>query len=1068
MRRSMFAVLAAGLAAFGTVGCEDGPNQTYSPTTGPAAAGQNGVPGNTVDPATKDFGYLHGGTNANVLCQDQKLHMTNQWMDNQPILPPDSIGGVNMAGPDCNATSCSWAGLTIEQAEKVLCQGTNVGSIFGDGDLVSCWGDQNEVCAHYILATHKINFMSIDLYGPGYNGAITMKGVKGTPSEGHTYVIPAYTQMQRDGNNWEVDWNSPKVPNDWRNEFTSALIGTFSGLPTDGDCNATGRCIQGNFGDVAYLYVPPLGAAIWVANQNAAQPQPSIMNRIDVYLAKVTPFALASPYLKIDAEGPTANTGVLNHQTNMPCVLKMGMKYSDFLSSCVQVTGNATTDQNELNKLLGGLSHSTERFTFNISGVDVNFSDSHLKVDQIVGDKDLPQPDDTSGSFNVDQDTLGPLRQDFTGNDPTAKKDLHGSGLIYLQWARRVQRSLTALLQAKDPSTPTRYIGDPACFGPGAFANAGTGAGNGCTGFEEIITPLSADFIGSVPDAASLAAATVPHGTVVTDMGMPQIIKNFLLGLKPGHQKVAFCDDHTSSLTGDTALSSYALCDANSLDVPTQQWTAGQGDSFYTAYQRVFKVLGASNANKLPADAQDIRFYFREWVQAAIQYLKAEGYWASQGSTDGSKVTLDQVDAQVIDTYNLFFDSIGAGQFESAEYIERSFTTPTTPPLDFVFEADVKNGIQDLFNFGRYLYRDEKALYTAMIDGRPNALTPANGPGSQDTTLLTNVFGSPVIRAAYHDHTADKTCGPTHDQTCGPTYTPFYCGTHNDPQPCNSEVAPLVAAVNGSRTCNVSGTSCKRDSDCAGGPKDLCGVILDQFGNPMLAPYEGAFLNNATAFTLGGGQAQSTTVPITLVAGMGDTPAKDGTYPDLQQAMVQIPLHVNPYDLTSAAPMGGSPAIQVLTDWNPKQPGIGFPVAVNGTTERFIETYQADFSGIEVTANVDYDFQLDQHMQPTTQLLFMAVETTDFLGDLFVCQDPDSKDLLTARMYSSVSSILSWFAAHPNAYNACQIITRYSPYGNYADYITSLLNGVRLSVTQGGGYGRIVDGTLFDPNLPQN
>jgi hypothetical protein len=1058
MRRSMFALLGAALASMGTVGCEDGPNQTYSPTTGPAASAQNGGPGSAVDPATKDFGYLHGGTNANVLCDGPTLHKVWSNMDNQPLLPPTSMGGVNMAGADCNATQCSWTGLTIEQAEKTLCQGNNEGDLFGDGSLNTCWGDSNEVCAHYNVTTHLINFMNIDLLGtPGYNGALTLKGCAGTASAGHTYVIGAFTQMQRDGNNWEVDWNSPKIPGDWRNEFTSAEVCTFSGLPQDNDCNASGRCIQGNFGDVGYLYVPVLGSAIWVANQNAAQPQPSIMYRIDQYLAKVTPFALDSPYMKFDAVGPTASSGVPLGKNTTPCVLQMGLTYGTFLSQCVEVTGTST-DQSELNKLLGGIAHDTERFSFNITGVDVNFSDTHLMPTTIVADKDRPQPDDPASSMNVDQDTLGALSQDYINNDPTQKKDLHGTGLVYLQWARRVQRALIALMQAQDPATPARYIGDPACFGQNAFLNGGAGAGKGCTGFEEVVTPMPVAFIGAVPDAASLVSATLPAGTDPNDASMPLIVKNFLLGLKPGHQKIAFCDDHSN------VPQSYATCDSNSLDVQNLTWTAGQGDAFSTAYQRVFKVLGAGTVGKLPGDAQDVRFFFKEWGQALLQYMKAEGAAASAGSTNGSTVTLAALDAQVIDSYNLFFDSIGAGQFESMEYVERAFTDANTPPLDFVFTADVKNGIQDEYHFERYLYRDEKALYTAMVDGRDGKAHPV---GSQDTTLLTNVFGSPVLHSGWKDHTADKTCGATHDQVCGPKYTPYYCATHNDPLPCNNEIAPLDG--NSTHACSLNAAlPCTTDADCAGTNAGTCGLAVDQFGQPMLAPYEGAFLDNATAFTLGGGASPSVAVPITQVYGTGDNPAMDGTFLDIQQVYVQIPLHQNPYDMTSAPPSGGAPSIQVLTDYEPKQPGVGFPVALTGTHDRFIETYQADFSGSQVTANVDYDFQLDTHMQPTQQILFLAVETTDFLGDVFVCQDTLTKDLLTARMYTSVNSVLSWFAAHPNAYNDCQIIIRYSPYGNYADYITSLQNGVRLSVTQGGGYGRIVDGTLFDPTLPQN
>jgi hypothetical protein len=206
---------------------------------------------------------------------------------------------------------------------------------------------------------------------------------------------------------------------------------------------------------------------------------------------------------------------------------------------------------------------------------------------------------------------------------------------------------------------------------------------------------------------------------------------------------------------------------------------------------------------------------------------------------------------------------------------------------------------------------------------------------------------------------------------------------------------------------------------------------------------------------------------VTFVKGSGDTGT--GTFQSIQAAYVQIPLHQNPYDLTSAPQLGGGPtAASALVDWVPKQPGIGFPLAQDGQREQLIETAAMDFSGEQITANIDYDFQLDATGNPTTKILFLAVETTDFLGDIFVCQDPNTKDLLTARMYTSVSTVLQWIAAHPTAYSTCQLVMQYSPYENYLDYVNSLANGVRLSSTQGGGYGRIVDGTLFDPTLPNN
>jgi hypothetical protein len=1000
------AVLTA-VASLGTLGCEDGPNQTYTPASPGASNTWNNSGSSYVAPGSKDFGYLHGGTNANVLCDGPTLARTWAAMDQQPIVPPISGGGLDLAGADCsiNGSSCSWNGLTIEQAEKVLCQSTNLGDLFGDGELANSWGDSTEVIAHYGINNHKIDFM---LMLPGYLGTLNTQGCSGTASDGHQYTIPIGVQLQKDNQNWEIDWAAPKGPGDWRNEVTSAILCTYAPtLAHDPDCNASGRCIQGSFGDVAYIFIPLVGIGLWIPSQSAAQPQPSILNRIDLYLSKVTPFAAAAPNLKIDSVGPVAVGGVLNQALGQPCNMQFGSTYSDFLAQCVQATGNPQQDTAELNKLIGGISHSTERFSFDITGVDMNFADSHLASDQVVNDTDLPQKDDISSQFSIDQSTVGNIEQDFVGNDPTTKKDAHGAGLVYLQMARLAQRDLTALAKAKNPSFPSHFIGDPACADPNPAP--------GCTGMETIITTTpqalitATQSVGSASsslttqEVAYLVNGGIPAGTDIMADGTPTALTVQRLGLKPGTANIVFCADHTK----------LANCPKTYI-----------GLSMPTAYARVQAILGGGQVSALPTEAQDIRFYFKEYVRALIQYLKAEGAATTAGK-DPSAVTIADVDAQTINQYSIFFDSLGAGQFEEAEYIERSTATDTQPPIDFIFSADVKHGIMNGYDFSRYLYRGETALYTGMVDARDGQDHPL---GSQDTALLTNMFGSPVLHAGWADHTADS----------GAQYTAYYCATHNDPHPCKSQVAPLDANGN---------------------------MLLDEAGAPLLSHYEGAFAGAATAFTLGGGATPST--PVAVLMGKGG-PNGDGTYPNIQSAMIEVPLHANPYDLTSAPPPNGGASIQKLVNWAPKQPGIGFPVALDGERNKFIESYQMDLSGTQITANIDYDFRLDANGNPTAAVLFLAVETTDFLGDLFVCQDKTTGDLLTARMYTSVSSILDWLAAHPTAYDDCQLILQYSPYANYLDYVNSLANGVRLGVTQGGGYGRIVDGTLFDPSLPNH
>jgi hypothetical protein len=1022
-RSSAFVAVLAAVTALGAAGCEDGPNQTYSPATpGETTAWGTTSPTQT-NPASKDFSYLQGGTNSNVICNGATLAKVWAAMDEQPVLPPVSAGGLDMAGPGCtpNDPNCTWPGITIEEAEQVLCQSSNQGDLFGDGELANSWGDNGELIAHYLITTHKIDFLWIQ---PGYLGVITATGCAGTASAGHTYTVPIGLQMTKDSQPWTIDWAAARSPTDWRNEITSAILCEFQPtLATSADCNSNGYCVQGSFGDEAYLAIAPLGfLSFYIANQFAAQPTPSIMQAVQMPLAKITPFAGAAIDLKIDAVGPTANAGTLNTTTNQPCLMEFGSTFGDFLNQCVETTGNQTIDLGNYNKLIGGIQHDDERFFFNIQGVDLNFGDSRLQPTQVVLDTDLPQSSDTASEFSIDQSTLGPIVQDYAGNDPTKNKDTHGNGLLLLQMARIAQQNLIADELAINPSFQAHYIGDPAC----SDTNPG-GPAAGCTGLETIVTTAPQAFISAaftIPgsttstvtaaEVKALLNAGLPAGTDINAANTPAPLASQRLGMRPGTPNIAFCPNANPDF-----LTNLQSCPSTY-----------QGLLIPTMVARLTAILGKGSKANLPVDAQDSRFFFKAYVTALLEYLKAEGT-AGAASVDPSTITVADIDATPIDQYNLYFDSLGAGQFEEAEYIERAYSQDINNPnvpLDFVFSADVLHGIMNGYDFSKYLYRGETALYKAMLDERDGN---QHELASQDNALLTNMFGSPVLHAGWADHTVDS----------GPQYTAYYCATHNEPGPCGGQVAPLDSNGN---------------------------ILMDYTGTqPFLAAYPGAFTGAATAFTLGGAASPSQPVPINFVPNTGDTGT--GTFANIQSAYLQVPLHVNPYDLTSAPPLGGGPAVtQVLVDWLPKQPGNGFPVAIDGQREQLIETGSLDFSGEQITANVDYDFVLNSSGAATSKVLFLAVETTDFLGDIFVCQDANTRDLLTARMYTSVSTILAWIAAHPTSYNDCQLIMEYSPYENYLDYVNSLENGIRLSSTQGGGFGRIVDGTLFDPSLPNS
>jgi hypothetical protein len=102
---------------------------------------------------------------------------------------------------------------------------------------------------------------------------------------------------------------------------------------------------------------------------------------------------------------------------------------------------------------------------------------------------------------------------------------------------------------------------------------------------------------------------------------------------------------------------------------------------------------------------------------------------------------------------------------------------------------------------------------------------------------------------------------------------------------------------------------------------------------------------------------------------------------------------------------------------------------------------------------------------PTNQLTIQGIDTSDFLGDIFLCKHPASNEILRSRMYDSAQSILDWLTAHPGASEACDIVVRYSPFNNYIDKIFSRTYGVTVDISKSFGAGRIDDAVLWDPAL---
>jgi hypothetical protein len=124
-----------------TVGCEDGPAQTYSPAPNGAASVWNGTYGapSFTGSATAEFDASFGGQTANDTCTGPQKKTLWANLFQEPIQIPGLAGGVDIAGGSngdgasgfvagqpftYDPTKETWSGATVEQAEAILCQGT--------------------------------------------------------------------------------------------------------------------------------------------------------------------------------------------------------------------------------------------------------------------------------------------------------------------------------------------------------------------------------------------------------------------------------------------------------------------------------------------------------------------------------------------------------------------------------------------------------------------------------------------------------------------------------------------------------------------------------------------------------------------------------------------------------------------------------------------------------------------------------------------------------------------------------------------------------------------------------
>jgi hypothetical protein len=1034
MRTSTFAMTTLGsLGLLLSMACQEGPNDPYKPAPagaqfnnpkGPSFAGTGSAPfanpnGTAINP---------GGTNKNDICTAPQLKAANDKFFSAPILPNiagniDIQGGLKSDGqadPNWDPTKPeafhydineeTFAGVTIDTLEKTHCQASPVSIFFGDTATYG-WGNLGELAVQINVDSRIVTDILIQT---GYLGNVTATSSDGTT----TYTISFQTQLPPTKS---VNGGSPEsilFPLNWdnsqggvtkiANELYDALRNTFNPkLPVEPDCTATGHCIIGNNkASGGYLWFTPLNMAFFVNSTVApSQLELSTFTLLDIGASKTLGFTFASSLLKLDpgGEGPLGQVKNV-YGTGKTCDYHLGMLYSDFTANCVQPFSDAASNNTEERKLLGGISHGNETYSFDVLGIDPQFAAASLAPDAVVGDTDRPQPADTAFQYEVDQEVLGPIANDFANNDATnpANKDWHGLGLLTLQTANRVQKFMKANYGV------TADLGDPECVAvPLRTAAQRTAAGltatadKVCSGLEGIVTTAPPASVVGYPTTGNLSINALGPA-ILNDTTNPSVANggfNYLtLGMKPGTWVSYFCDDG-QGLDANGHPVGYDIYGFN-----------GQGGQcaanyYFTQFEaQVATAYSALGGTPPPTALADFRFFFQQWILALIQYLEVAG---------DPNATLAQIDARPVSQDNLFFDSAGGG-FEFAEYIERgAVNSGQEPPTDLQVITNLLTSVINDYSFTRYNLRGEKALYQSLTT------TPGDLPGAEDV-LLTNMVGSSVLVS---------------------TYGSYACATNTDPsnKACGGVVAPTDALGN---------------------------FLRDDNGKLLLTKYAGAF--GHTNFSLPALGAPAVPSPILV--------PQSAVHTDIAQVMAQVPQWTDPFNAnptTTAAGAGPVQMINVLLPYAPKGAGVGFPVSVDGTRDKVVNTYNVDFSGVSVSANVDYDYAYDSHGNATGTVI-KAVETTDYLGLIFACAEPNPQnpgvtDLLAVRMYTPATDILDWFDAHPAGRADCDLVVRYSSFGNQVDFITMRATGVRFGVNPGinagNNAGRVVDVTVFDPNV---
>jgi hypothetical protein len=898
------------------------------------------------------------------------------------------------------------------------------------------------------------------------------------------------------------------------------------------NCADDGNCLAYDDGTQTIFGIRPVNLFI-SGTAGVGQPELSTPQSIYNFRRRWEPSSNSPFHVSLDANGPVA-TGVpfgIPPTATTTCTQSVGQTFASYQTNCLAVSGNTAIDTINLDKASNGLTLDREHLLPQVQGAHLGFTSALIQNEptQVLLGSAQPAPGDMAQFFSLDTTSRGSTPNDY--GSPSIV-EYRGSALIMIEWARLMLADIARLTGAAAPYAlgDARCIGFSNGIpnyelGSGCSGIEGMIIPNGVP-FGGVVTEFSGDPLGATLDPASNADVIGIYSSLL----QPGALTGAFC-IDPGVQSDCFASFDTSifqkALQQVTRVMGGGVVGKLPVELQDPRYYFRW---FAVAYVKYLRAYGAYAA-EYPATVND---FPSGTVGSGLgpSDVLAESVDLESFSFDYS-VLPDSSGVETYDTFR-YVDRQFIGQGAGGSYnwipwtFEYGIDMASGISYEFTWSRAMERQEVALYSAmltdkthtpGQETNVNLTNLFgSALLGGAPTgisgawpsyacAIGQAGDPAvncvninfSTDQYLIANAPLDPSDPSGASPCDNQGQCNGV--QVCGggTSYVSGFVSACGDP--CDFATYPLSGCASATQTCAFNQST---------GNEACLDMMMDKNGtatatpHPLLWAYPSAWSRSPLA---------SGHAPITLAAA--------GEQPDLGVATVTIPNFVaGPYTPSPILASNGTcaagysvsadgvfcnasvnagtgtlaPSFTPLVGFTDVQASVGFSIPGPGQSSQWISTGKLDFSGVLGSYVADYlpyadpattscaggaacnagytcDSESQKCVATDGTLRIAAVESDGFAGQVFLCVDPTTSDVLHVGIYDSAPGVLDWLAAHPgsgsgvgplpSAQEACGIDVVLSSADGSIASIVSTEYGVILSCAA----GRVTSATLFDPSF---